>query len=111
MQEVGSEIVGGCGKNMKEQSESKMVLQLIILPAFTLNLLLRFEVSKLNDGNNFTLKKWLPSLDSNQGKRVQSPSCYRYTTRQCAMKYSISFFSRQTGIEDRRSDHRPGVAA
>ena len=25
---------------------------------------------------------WLPSLDSNQGKRVQSPPCYRYTTRQ-----------------------------
>ena len=26
--------------------------------------------------------EWLPSLDSNQGKRIQSPLCYRYTTRQ-----------------------------
>jgi hypothetical protein len=27
-------------------------------------------------------KYWLARLDSNQGKRIQSPSCYHYTTGQ-----------------------------
>ena len=29
---------------------------------------------------------WLPSQDSNLGKRIQSPSCYHYTTRQFDFK-------------------------
>jgi hypothetical protein len=31
---------------------------------------------------------WLASQDSNLGKRIQSPSCYRYTTRQYTVNYN-----------------------
>ena len=43
---------------------------------------------------------WLPRQESNLGKRIQSPSCYLYTTRQ-------SSFLRFTGAEGRgRTDTR-----
>ncbi len=46
---------------------------------------------------------WLPSQDSNLGKRIQSPSCYRYTTRQ--QKFYI--IKLQNGAEGRgRTDTR-----
>ncbi len=32
----------------------------------------------------FLRKTWLPIQDSNLGKRIQSPLCYRYTNRQYA---------------------------
>ena len=37
----------------------------------------------------------LPSQDSNLGKRIQSPSCYHYTTRQCDFKVIIGHYSGQ----------------
>ena len=47
-----------------------------------------------------SVNSWLPRQESNLGKRIQSPSCYLYTTRQ-------SSFYRFTGAEGRgRTDTR-----
>ncbi len=35
----------------------------------------------MKSGNN-TLKRWLPDMDSNHDKQIQSLRCYHYTIRQ-----------------------------
>ncbi len=39
---------------------------------------------------------WLPDLDSNQDKQIQSLLCYRYTIGQAVAKNSLGVFRRQS---------------
>jgi hypothetical protein len=33
--------------------------------------------------------KWLPTMDLNHDKQIQSLLCYRYTSRQCLAKFTV----------------------
>ncbi len=36
---------------------------------------------------------WLPSMDLNHDKQIQSLLCYRYTTRQCRVPKTVDHWS------------------
>jgi hypothetical protein len=39
---------------------------------------------------NSVRQEWLPTMDLNHDKQIQSLLCYRYTSRQCGRQFTIS---------------------
>ena len=43
-----------------------------------------------------TTKSWLPDMDLNHDKQIQSLLCYRYTIGQCEAKKKLEVFRRES---------------
>ena len=53
---------------------------------------MHLEKRKLNIANG----SWLPDMDLNHDKQIQSLLCYRYTIGQCGASESLCLFTRQS---------------